>query len=88
MRLGGEVHDDVVVAATSRSTSAASATEPSTSSTVAAEVGSTGASEARLAAYVIESMTVSCQSGRTSRARRTKFDPMKPAPPVTSRRMV
>src|SRR6478609_7071165 len=75
--------------ATSRSTSGASATEPSTSSTEPSPPRSarTGASERRLAAYVIESMTVRPQSGRTSRARRTKFDPMKPAPPVTSTRM-
>ena len=52
--------------ATSRSTSDASATEPSTSSTEPSppRSESTGASEARLAAYVIESITVSAQSGR------------------------
>src|SRR6478735_5547116 len=35
-------------------------------------------------AYVSLSSVVTCQSGCVSIAYRTKFDPMKPAPPVTS----
>ena len=72
------------LAATRRSTRSASAIEPSTK----VISSSTGASEARLPAYVRASMTVISQSGRVSRTRSTKLDPMKPAAPVTRTFMV
>ena len=45
-------------------------------------------SDSRLPAYVSASSTVTASSGNPAHVLCTKFAPMKPAPPVTSNRMV
>ena len=77
MRVGGEVHDDVMGRdqLVHQGGVAHRALDH-------VDVADHRVEEERFAAYVMESSIVS-PPGRTARARMTKLLPMKPAPPVT-----